>query len=209
MRWIFTYNEPIKKHIEKVLKTKIKIDNEPWLHIAVKTISQRNPWCGFVIYVWDTREVVLEYRSKTDKFNTEMFTGQAGFRRAIDNRKPLIGKIKPDTNHFFELEGNAGNESLVFSPGNENYEYSLQVIDPEGTVKRFKGIGWDAEIDDDDDIIVTIPKGEGARFVNWLRRYYKTGSTPRDLHNDMNDWKEWFPEAMEEWIKSKKQETNK
>lgn len=105
MRWIFTYNEAIKKHIEKVLKTKIKAEPQPWLHIAVKTVSKRNPWAGFVIYVWDTREVQKggEYRSKTGKFETSNFTGVPGLRRARDNRQPLKGG-KGDVNKFFEFE---------------------------------------------------------------------------------------------------------
>lgn len=111
MRWIFTYNEAIKKHIEKVLKTKIKVEPQPWLHIAVKTVSKRNPWAGFVIYVWDTREVQKggEYRSKTGKFETSNFTGVPGLRRAKDNRQPLKGG-KGDINKFFEFEKPAGQE---------------------------------------------------------------------------------------------------
>ena len=105
MRWIFKYNEQSKKYLERLLKKKIKVEPQPWLHVAVKTMSERNPWCGFVIYVWDTRQIQQggEYRSSADKFTKEMFTKAAsGMSRALDNRQPLKGGRK-DVNEFFEF----------------------------------------------------------------------------------------------------------
>lgn len=105
MRWIFKYNKQAKKYLERLLKKKINVEPQPWLHVAVKTVSQRNPWCGFAIYVWDTRAIQKggEYRARGDKFKKEMFTKEAsGMSRAVDNRQPLVGG-RQDVNEFFEF----------------------------------------------------------------------------------------------------------
>lgn len=104
MRWIFKYNEQAAKYIGKLTKTKLKVEPQPWLHVAVKTMSGRNPWSGYVIYVWDTRKVLDEYRSNKGLFKTELFKKDvAGMQRAVDNRKPLVGGRDKDVNEFFEF----------------------------------------------------------------------------------------------------------
>lgn len=116
MRWIFKYNEQAKKYLERLLKTKIAVEPQPWLHVAVKTMSNRNPWCGYAIYVWDTREIQKggEYRSRTAKFTKDMFTiAKSGMSRALDNREPLKGGRK-DANEFFEFGEFDASKSEVF-----------------------------------------------------------------------------------------------
>lgn len=115
MRWIFRYTPEAKKYIERILKSKIKVEPQPWLHIAVKTMSQRNPWSGFAIYVWDTRQVVGEYRSSKGLFTTEMFKkDKFNVPRAVDNRQPLVGGRDKDTNEFFEFGDFDASHSDVF-----------------------------------------------------------------------------------------------
>jgi hypothetical protein len=102
MRWIFRYTPEAEKYLAKLLKKKMP-KSEPWLHVAVKTMSARNPWSGAVVYVWDTRQVIWEYRSNKDKFTTDMFTKDAsGMSRANDNRQPLQGG-RADINEYFEF----------------------------------------------------------------------------------------------------------
>lgn len=87
---------------------------EPWLHIAIKTVSKRNPWAGYAIYVWDTRKVLDEYRSNKGLFQTSDFViSKCNMQRAIDNRQPLVGGRK-DINEFFEFGEFDASHSSVF-----------------------------------------------------------------------------------------------
>ena len=113
MRWIFRYNETAAKYVGRILKKKMP-EPQPWMHIAVKTMSNRNPWCGAVIFVWDTRKVLWEYRSQKDMFTTDMFKiANSGMTRANDNRQPLVGGRK-DINEFFEFGDFDASHSDVF-----------------------------------------------------------------------------------------------
>jgi hypothetical protein len=105
MRYIFRYDEAAKKHLSKLLKKKLP-EPQPWLHVFVKTVSQRNPWSGIAIAIWDTRQVIFEHRQQSGTagaFTTDQFhVAETGMHRAIDNRQPLVGGRK-DINEFFEL----------------------------------------------------------------------------------------------------------
>lgn len=113
MRWIFRYNEQAAKYIGAILHKKMP-KPEPWLHIAIKTVSKRNPWAGYAIYIWDTRQVIDEYRSNKGLFQTSDFViSKCGMQRAIDNRQPLVGGRK-DINEFFEFGEFDASHSSVF-----------------------------------------------------------------------------------------------
>lgn len=101
MRWIFRYTESAQKKLAAILKKKMP-KAEPWMHVAIKTWSQRNPFCGAVIFIWDTRQVLWEHRFNGDVLDPKDFTKAAGWQRALDNRKPLVGGRK-DVNEFFEF----------------------------------------------------------------------------------------------------------
>lgn len=102
MRHIYRYNEAAQKYLASIFKKKMP-DTQPWLHVAVKTMSNRNPWCGIAIFVWDTREVVYEHRCQGNKLTKDMFLiSKSGMQRAVDNREPLKGGRK-DINEFFEF----------------------------------------------------------------------------------------------------------
>lgn len=102
MRWIFRYNDQAAKYVGRILKKKMP-KPEPWMHIVIKTMSNRNPWSGYAIIIWDTRQVLDEYRSSKGLFTTDMFTiAKSGMQRANDNRQPLKGGRK-DINEFFEF----------------------------------------------------------------------------------------------------------
>jgi len=102
MRHIYRYNEAAQKYLASIFKKKMP-DPQPWLHVAVKTMSNRNPWCGIAIFVWDTREVVYEHRCQGSKLTKDMFLiSKSGMQRAVDNRQPLVGGRK-DVNEFFEF----------------------------------------------------------------------------------------------------------
>jgi hypothetical protein len=102
MRWIFRYTPKAKQYISRITKTKLP-ESQPWLHIAVKTVSNRNPWCGVVIYIWDTRQVIYEHRFNNNVLTKDMFTiAKSGMTRALDNREPLKGGRR-DCNQFFEF----------------------------------------------------------------------------------------------------------
>jgi hypothetical protein len=152
MRWIFKYNDTAKKHIERILKTKIKVPAEPWLHIAVKTVSQRNPWAGYVIFVWDTREVVGEYRSNKGLFISEQFTkANSGMSRALDNRQPLKGGRNKDTNEFFEFGDFDASKSDVFDGAGRAKDtelYKRRTKNKGGNENYFVGLEATNEIDD-------------------------------------------------------------
>lgn len=102
MRWIFRYTPKAKQYISRLTKTKLP-ESQPWLHVAVKTVSNRNPWCGVVVYVWDTRQVIYEHRFNGNVLTSDMFTiAKSGMQRAVDNREPLKGGRK-DCDEFFEF----------------------------------------------------------------------------------------------------------
>lgn len=103
MRHIYRYTEQAKKHLSSLIKSKMP-KSEPWLHVAVKTWSNRNPWSGIAVYVWDTRQVIWEHRcSKNDIITNErMKQVNSGMNYAVDNRQPLVGGRK-DINEFFEF----------------------------------------------------------------------------------------------------------
>jgi hypothetical protein len=84
MRLIFRYTEAI----QKLLGSKVK--PEPWLHIAVKTLSKRNPMCGYVIYVWDTRKELASGKVSDDVTIKCIKTGA----NARDNHKDIDGHSK-------------------------------------------------------------------------------------------------------------------
>lgn len=124
MRWIFRYNESGAKYLGKLLHAKM-LKPEPWMHIAVKTVSQRNPWSGFVIYVWDTRQVLQEYRSNdAARFTADMFkVNECGMSRAIDNREPLKGGRK-DINEFFEFGKFDASHSKIFDETGQRRQFT-------------------------------------------------------------------------------------
>lgn len=105
MRWIFKYDQAAAKYLGSLLHKKMP-ESQPWLHVAVKTVSGRNPWSGIAVYIWDSRQVIFEYRQHSgtnSAFDKAQFTKEAsGMTRAFDNREPLVGGRK-DINEFFEF----------------------------------------------------------------------------------------------------------
>lgn len=102
MRKIYKYDEQAKKYLSAIIKRKMP-DAKPWLHVGVKTLSNRSPWSAIVIWVWDTRQVIFEHRfQRGGPTNEQMLVQNSHMQLANDNRQPLVGG-RNDINELMEL----------------------------------------------------------------------------------------------------------